>query len=75
MDLFPSRDIRKGTLTVMTLTQRTENDMSEFTEAVDKEREDMTVQVRNYHVLFARFICGRDKKNFLSISSLNTFEV
>jgi len=43
-DLFPNRDIQKGTLTVMTLSQKTENDMSEWSDVVDREREDVISQ-------------------------------
>lgn len=53
-DLFPNRDITRGTLTVMTLAQRTENDMSEWTEDVDKERDEVMGQVcgkRKFHYL------------------------
>jgi len=40
-DLFPNRDIQKGTLTIMTLTQRTETDMGEWSDETDREREEL----------------------------------
>lgn len=43
-DLFPMRDIRSDSLTVITLTHKTENDMSYWSEDVDIEREELTGQ-------------------------------
>ena len=40
-DLFPGRDITSGTLTVVTLTQKTQNDMSGWNEHVELEREEL----------------------------------
>lgn len=43
-DLFPMRDIRSDSLTVITLTHKTENDMSYWSEDIDIEREELTGQ-------------------------------
>lgn len=47
-DLFPDRDIHAGDLTVITLSQRTQNDMTSWSEEVESEREQ----------LLANFISG-----------------
>jgi len=39
--LFPKRDVTSGVLTVVTLAQKTENDMSGWNEAVEFEREEL----------------------------------
>lgn len=41
-DLFPGRDVTSGPLTVVTLTQKTQNDMSSWSEVVEYEREELT---------------------------------
>lgn len=38
-DLFPDHDLRKGPLTVITMSQKTENDMSGWSHGVEEERE------------------------------------
>lgn len=43
-DLFPGRDIRNDSLTVITLTHKTENDMTCWSEDVEIEREELTGQ-------------------------------
>ena len=45
-DLFPDRDIRVGDLTVITLSQRTQNDMTSWSEHVEAEREQLLENVR-----------------------------
>uniref|UniRef100_A0A0P5X744 Methylmalonic aciduria and homocystinuria type D protein, mitochondrial n=1 Tax=Daphnia magna TaxID=35525 RepID=A0A0P5X744_9CRUS len=40
-DLFPSRDVSFGPLTVVTLAQKTKSDMSEWSEVVEYEREEL----------------------------------
>lgn len=52
-DLFPARNILGDPLTVITLTQKTENDMTYWSEDVDIEREELTGQF----VMKARQIC------------------
>lgn len=52
-DLFPARNIFGDPLTVITLTQKTENDMTYWSEDVDVEREELTGQF----VMTARKIC------------------
>ena len=47
-DLFPSRDVTFGPLTVVTLTQKTKNDMSGWSEGVEYEREELIACVRIY---------------------------
>lgn len=42
-DLFPARNIFGDPLTVITLTQKTDNDMTYWSEDVDIEREELTV--------------------------------
>lgn len=46
--LFPDRDLSADDLTVITLSQKTENDMTSWSDAVEEERES----------LLANFICG-----------------
>lgn len=45
-DLFPSRDVSFGPLTVVTLAQKTKSDMSEWSEVVEYEREELVACVR-----------------------------
>lgn len=47
-DLFPGRDVTFGPLTVVTLTQKTKSDMSEWSEVVEYEREELVACVRNF---------------------------
>lgn len=44
-DLFPERDLSAGQLTVITLSQHTANDMSGWSQDVEKEREDLLANV------------------------------
>lgn len=44
-DLFPGRDVTFGPLTVVTLTQKTKSDMSEWSEVVEYEREELVACV------------------------------
>lgn len=44
-DLFPGRDVTSGPLTVVTLTQKTKNDMSGWSEGVEYEREELVACV------------------------------
>jgi len=44
-DLFPGRDVTSGPLTVVSLTQKTKNDMSGWSETVEVEREELTACV------------------------------
>ena len=44
--LFPGHDIQSGPFTVISISQRTANDMSGWNAAVDDEREDMLETVR-----------------------------
>ena len=38
-DLFPDRDLSKDNFTIITLSQKTENDMTAWNETVEEERE------------------------------------
>lgn len=40
-DLFPNRDVTSGPLTVVSLTQKTKNDMTGWSELVEIEREEL----------------------------------
>lgn len=40
--LFPNRDVQSGTLSVITLLQHTDNDMSVWSNEMEEEREKMT---------------------------------
>jgi hypothetical protein len=51
--LFPERDIRGANLTALTLCQRTMNDMSFWSEAMDNEREELTL----HFVTLAKEVC------------------
>ncbi|CAG0886173.1 unnamed protein product [Darwinula stevensoni] len=41
-DLFPDRNLKQGTLSLVTLSQKTLNDMSSWSSAVEEEREKLT---------------------------------
>ena len=45
LDLFPDMNLRNRDLTVVTLSQKTLNDMSGWTEDVEVEREELIEQV------------------------------
>lgn len=60
-DLFPTMFLTTGPLTVVTLCQKTLNDMSAWSEAVDLEREELML----YFVIAAEEICAQlTKKGF-----------
>lgn len=42
LDLFPDRDVSSGTFTIITLSQKTANDMTAWNNEVDEEREQLT---------------------------------
>ncbi len=44
-ELFPGRNLSAGPLTVITVSQKTNNDMSGWNPAVDEEREHLLEQV------------------------------
>jgi len=51
-DLFPGRDVSFGPLTVVTLSQKTKNDMSGWSENVEYEREELVACVRILRSIF-----------------------
>lgn len=53
-DLFPKIDLFQDNLTVLTLCQKTENDMSQWNEAVEQERE----HLEGHFVVAAQAICN-----------------
>lgn len=57
-DLFPGRDLQNDNLTVLTICQRTKNDMSIWNEDVESEREELT----EHFVSAAQDICEVLKK-------------
>ena len=44
-DLFPDRDLSQSQLTAITLSQRTQNDMTSWSEDVERERENLLQSV------------------------------
>lgn len=56
-DLFPGVDITTGDFTVITLSQKTQNDMSTWSESVELEREELML----YYVIAAEEICNHLK--------------
>lgn len=56
-DLFPSRDLSNGDLTVITLCQKTENNMSEWSENAEIERTNLETSFR----IAAKAICAQLK--------------
>ena len=54
-DLFPDRDVISGNLSVICLSQKTTNDMSTWSEDVEREREFLTEKF----IGVAKEICGR----------------
>lgn len=57
-DLFVNEDVVSRPLTVITMTQKTVNDMSSWSEEVDQEREELV----DYFVMIAEEICHKLKK-------------
>ena len=53
--MFPDRDLSNGALTVMTLAQKTLNDMSVWSEEMEDERE----RLSEHFVAAAKEICAR----------------
>lgn len=47
LDLFPGRNLRDGPLSVVTLSQKTEHDMSAWSEDMELEREELLQYVSN----------------------------
>lgn len=53
--LFPGRELDKGSFSVLTLSQKTQEDMSCWSEAMEEERERLT----EHFVAAAKEICAR----------------
>ncbi|KFM80771.1 Methylmalonic aciduria and homocystinuria type D protein, mitochondrial, partial [Stegodyphus mimosarum] len=58
-DLFPNRNLNNDNLTVLTLCQKTENDMSSWSEDAEVERETL----ETFFVTAANTICGHLKRS------------
>lgn len=54
LDLFPGRNLKDGPLAVVTLSQKTQNDMSSWSEDMELEREELI----DYFILAAEDICS-----------------
>lgn len=57
LDLFPGRNLREAPLSVLTLSQKTENDMSGWSEEMESEREELM----EYFIQAAEEICHKLK--------------
>ena len=55
--LFPEEDLSSGTLSVITLSFQTENDMSKWSEEMEDERE----KLMEHSVVICKELCGRLK--------------
>jgi len=55
--LFPEEDLSSGTLSVLTLSFYTENDMSQWSEEMEEERE----KLMEHSVVICKELCGRLK--------------
>lgn len=58
-DLFPGQNLEAGPFTIITLAQRTDNDMSKWSSQVEEERELKT----EHFIQAAKEICGRLKED------------
>jgi len=56
--LFPEEDLSSGTLSVVTLSFYTENDMSKWSEEMEEERE----KLMEHSVVICKELCGRFKE-------------
>jgi len=55
VEVFPDKNITNGPCTVITMARRTRHDMSEWSEEVEEEREELT----EHFVAAAKEVCGR----------------